>query len=451
MMNFLARDIASRLHLRGALICPEHANVAADLRDISNFDINTVKAAFDVRKAEIVASYGFSPSPQTKPFAFADGAAIIPIHGMLVNRMSWGSSFATGYNFIASQLDAALDDPDVQAIVFDVNSYGGIASGCGELAQQIFDAREKKPTMAMVDSKAYSAAIYLASAAERVVVTPSGGVGSIGCVAMHTDLSGMLEQEGIKVTFIHAGDEKVDGNPFEKLSSRARASMQRDVDYHYGLFTDAVAKFRDLPVEDIRGTEAACYLPPEALDIGLIDAIDSPAHAVAEFVGGTSSSNSGATSSKGESSTSEGVEMDEKEIQALVANSVSTAVSSALAAERNRQSGIRTCEEAKGRESLADHLANNTEMTVEQAKSVLAAAPKVEPKSADNSGKDGGALAAAMARTGNPNLKPDSAVVGGTGQPGEDDTPQARAGRMLGAYGIATGKVIDLKPEGKAA
>lgn len=445
--SFLARDIASRFHHRGAFVCPEHADIAADLREISTLDLSALKTQFEERKIEILSSFGFnSPPPQNKPFAFAEGTAIIPIQGLLVNRLSWASSYATGYNFIRSQTQAALADPEVKQIVYDVNSSGGLAAGCAELAQEIFDARDQKPSMAVVDSHAYSAAYFLASAAGKVVVTPSGGCGSIGCVAMHMDYSGMLDEAGIKVTMIQAGAEKVDGNPFQRLSARAKASIQQDVDYHYGMFTEAVAQYRDLPVEDIRATEAATYMPPEALDLGLIDAIQTPAEAMAGFIsksgvfGMTAQTSTAGATAVPVAAATPAVATAPTLTQAEISAAVGSAVASALAAERTRQSGIRTCEDAKGREKLAGHLADNTEMSVDSAKAILAVAPKEVAEVAGKAQPSG--FAAAMAGTKNPDVGADGA---GDGAAADADTPEVRAGRILNSLGRMTGKVIDLK------
>lgn len=441
MLNSFARDIASRFHHRAAFISSEGLNLVADLREIAATDLAKLKIEFETRKFDILANYGFNDiPPQSKPFAFSNGTAIIPIQGLLVNRMSWSSSYATGYNFIRSQLQAAIDDPEVQQIVFDVNSNGGVAAGCGELAQEIYASRDKKPSLAMVDSKAYSAAYYLASAASQMSVTPSGGVGSIGVVAMHVDYSEMLADAGLKVTLIHAGDKKVDGNPYEKLSKRARDDVQADVDFHYGLFTDAVADFRDLPSEDVRSTQAGLFRPNEALSIGLVDAIQTPAEALAGFIGGSKmTQNTGASAAAPATAIAAQPTFSMEDVKREAA----AAVAAALGAERTRSSGIRTCEEAKGREKLANHLADNTTMTVDEAKAILAASPKEEANSGVSGKQSASGFSGAMDRTQNPNIKPDGS---GDAVENGDDTPQARAGRLLGAYGAATGskKVIDL-------
>lgn len=455
-MSAFARDIAARLHHRACLIDEGSANVAADLRDIAAINLADLKPTFATRCAEIVEAYGFEPVEQSKPFAYADGVAIIPIHGMLINRMSWSYSFATGYNFIRSQMEAALADDDVKLIVYDINSSGGLASGCSELSQEIFDSRAVKPSLSVVDSRCYSAAYFLGSAATRIVVTPSGGVGSIGAACMHVDYSDMVEAEGLKVTFIVSGARKVEGNPYERLSKSARATIQRDVDYHAGLFIGAVVRNRDLSEETIRGTEAGIFLPPEALDLGLIDAIETPAEAVASFYNDLTSDAEGddetmttaaiaaaaaaaapVPAAPLQSGTAPAVPtMTQADIQAMVA----AGVTEALTAQRTRASGIRTCEEAAGRAALANHLADNTAMTVDEARAILAVSPKEAPV------KPANGFAHAMATTANPEVGADA----GGGEPGDKPTPEATADRLLANYVSFTGRKV-LTIEGKAA
>jgi len=441
--HFLARDVASRLHHRASYLSRQ-ADITADLRDIANSDTSQMREAFEGRCREILSSYGYeceTPSIE-KPFAFANGIAFIPIHGLLINRLSWSWSFATGYNFIRSQHNAALADPDVELIVFDVNSPGGIASGCSELAREIFDGRSEKRSLAVVDARCYSAAYFLASAAERIVVTPSGGVGSIGVVSMHVDYSRMMDADGIKITFVTAGDEKVDGNPYEPLSERARASIQRDVDYHYGLFVEAVARHRDMSEDDVRATEAALFLPPEALDLGLIDAVSSPAEAVASFFNDlTSDAEAGddemsAANNQAPVATAPG--MSAEQIQKLVAEGVSKG----LADAKERSSAIKNCEEAKGKEKLASHLAEDTSLTVDAAKAILknAAAEVPEPNNAARQQPSG--FSAAMGNTKNPDVAADAAL-GGEGE-GGDAEPGAVTNRLLANYNRISGRPVRL-------
>lgn len=334
----------------------------------------------DVRESRIVAerhknlcaAYGMTPSTTRKPFAYADGVAIIPIHGSLINRYGgYWYGMVTGYNFIRSQMNAALADPDVEAIIYDVNSNGGEAAGCFELSNEIYASRDIKPSYAVVDSNAYSAAYALGSAATKMSVTPSGGAGSIGVIAMHMDLSKLLDDIGIKVSIVKSGQYKADGNPYEELSDETRARWQADIDAMRGDFVALVAQNRDLEPKVVHDTEAMCYNAADALSIGLIDAILPPAAAVAEFLNGPSGGSDDQTGANAMTYTQE--ELDAACADAA-AKASAEATTAATAAERTRISGILGCEAATGRTALASHIAFNTAMSVEDAGVMLGAA-----------------------------------------------------------------------------
>lgn len=413
MSGVIAREIATRLNHRAVYLDVRHDDIVAHIQDIATANVTEVRAAFAARRLDMLASYGLDPIAQSKPFAFAGGVAVIPVTGMLVNRLNWSASFATGYDFIRSQFRSAVADPDVNQIVFDVDSNGGLVTGCSELASEIFAARGQKPTTAVVDARGYSAAYYIASAADRVVCTPSGGVGSVGVAAMHVDMSGSLEQDGIKVTMLHKGAEKVDGNPFEALSDRARAGIEKDIGYAYDSFVSAVARHRGLSEDDIRATEAACFTPAEAQERGLIDAVQTPTEAVSGLYEDNAP-----------------MELTAEQIRDIA----TTAAREAVDADRARASAIRTCAEAKGREKLADHLALNTSMSADEARAVLAASP-AQAEEAGTHKPPANAFAAVMDRSKHPNVGPDTAEDGVAG-----DESKTRISRLQSSYTQLTGR-----------
>lgn len=142
-----------------------------------------------------------------QPFTMIDGIAVIEIAGTLVHRGAWigQSSGLTSYEGIAAQLQAALADPAVHGIALDIDSFGGEVAGAFDLADRIRAARAQKPVHAFVAEHALSAGYVLASQADRIILPRTGAVGSIGVVALHTDMSGALDQKGIAVTLIHVG------------------------------------------------------------------------------------------------------------------------------------------------------------------------------------------------------------------------------------------------------
>jgi len=151
--------------------------------------------------------------------ADVDGkVAVIPVYGVLAQKMDFMSAMSggTSYAGIKKALHSALANEDVKAVVLDIDSPGGTVPGTDELASEIRAIRGgEKPIIAQVNSLAASAAYWIASAADEIVVTPSGRAGSIGVYTAHDDLSAALEKRGIKRTYISAGKHKVDGNETE--------------------------------------------------------------------------------------------------------------------------------------------------------------------------------------------------------------------------------------------
>lgn len=203
----------------------------------------------------------------------SQGVAIISIIGSLVNRGAWlgSSSGETSYEGISFQIAHASADPNTKAILLDIDSPGGEATGCFECADAIREAREKKPVVAVVNGMAASAAYALASAADWIITTQSGVCGSIGCVLLHADYSAKLKKDGISPTLIFAGAHKVDGHPFAPLSDEVTADLQAEVDGYYKLFVAGVAEGRAMTEAAIRATEARTFMGADAVTMGLAD------------------------------------------------------------------------------------------------------------------------------------------------------------------------------------
>ena len=224
------------------------------------------------------------PSPRVAPDA-PPGIAVIPVYGTLVRRALGleAASGLTSYGEIGALLDAAVANPEVTGILLDVDSPGGEAGGVFELGQRIRSANAVKPVWAIAADSAFSGAYVLASAASRVYVTQTGGVGSIGVIALHVDQSARDAQQGYRYTAITAGDQKNDFSPHEPLHPAAQARLQAEVDRLYGIFIDHVATMRDLEPAVVRATQAGLYFGPEALNAGLADAQGSFDDAVTDF------------------------------------------------------------------------------------------------------------------------------------------------------------------------
>jgi capsid assembly protease len=211
------------------------------------------------------------------PYPVIDGIAVIEIAGVLIHRGGWigQSSGQTSYEGIAAQIDAAARDHSVRAVALEIDSFGGEVAGVFDLADQIRALRRNKPIWAFVAEHAFSAGYALASQADRILLPRTGAVGSIGVVVMHADLSSQLDQDGVRVTLIHSGQHKVDGNPYEPLPEAVRDDIQREIDVLRFLFAETVAVGRAgrLSQEAALATEAATYRGMDAVAVGLADEV----------------------------------------------------------------------------------------------------------------------------------------------------------------------------------
>ena len=226
--------------------------------------------------ADLAAPVGYTPAARA-PGPPSGKVAVIPIHGTLVRRTSGieAESGLASYTGIAAQLDAALASPEIAAILLDIDSPGGESGGVFDLADRIRAASEVKPVWAVANDMAFSAAYALASAATRVFVARTGGVGSIGVIAMHVDQSVKDAQDGVRYTAVFAGERKNDLNPHEPLSDAAHVVLKTEVDRVYELFVETVARHRGLEADAVRATEAGLFFGPDAVATGLADAVGS--------------------------------------------------------------------------------------------------------------------------------------------------------------------------------
>ncbi|HAU28993.1 MAG TPA: Clp protease ClpP [Rhodospirillaceae bacterium] len=257
---------------------------------------NVVLAALSDR-LKLAAPLPMPEPPETRADAARQnigGIAVIPVVGTLIKRGGWmeAESGLTTYDGVSAAINAALADPLVSAILLDIDSCGGEASGAFDLADEVYTARGIKPIWAVANDSAFSAAYALASSAERVFVTRTGGAGSIGVIAWHVDHSGANAKAGIAVTPIFSGAHKADAAPDFPLSDVAASAISDEVARIYGMFVETVARNRGLSPEAVRATEAACFYGENAVAAGLADEVgtlDDAIAALSSFVsqGGT--------------------------------------------------------------------------------------------------------------------------------------------------------------------
>ncbi len=228
---------------------------------------------------EIEARIGSRAAPDASDEDSSGPVAVIPVYGPIVPRAGMFSrvSGLSSVEDIRARFRAALADGNVQAIVFDIDSPGGAVDLIPELADEIRAARGAKPIVAVANTWAASGAYWLASQADRVVVTPSGEVGSIGVISSHDDLTGMNALQGIKTTEITAGKYKAELSPFRPLSDEARQALQEKIDGYYDMFVAAVAAGRGVSEDTVRSQfgQGRMVMAKTAVSLGMADEVDT--------------------------------------------------------------------------------------------------------------------------------------------------------------------------------
>lgn len=216
--------------------------------------------------------------------------SVIPVHGVLMPRANLMSEYSGGTSVaqLSAAFGEAVNDDRVAAIVFDVDSPGGLVDGIPEFGEQIRAARGSKPITAVADTMAASAAYWIASQAEDFSVTPSGEVGSIGVFSAHDDMSKFYAEMGLERTFITYGQNKAQGNEFEPLSDHARERMQATVDYFGRMFDEAVAAGRGVKPSVVREKfgQGDMFPAEEALELGMVDRIETLTDAIRRVAAG---------------------------------------------------------------------------------------------------------------------------------------------------------------------
>lgn len=392
----------------------------------ARFDACLAQLAAHPRAAELMSTmegdFWQDDAGWCRPYVVVDGILQIPVKGVLLNNFPYQLyDWATGYEYIEAAFTRGCGDfatGAVRGIAFIGDTPGGMVAGCFDAVDRMVAMKEKVgvPVRAFAHESLYSAGYAIATVADHVTVSRTGGVGSIGVVTSHLDVSGAMDKAGLKFTYIASDPSKVEGNPYEALSDDAKARIQARIDELYSVFVAAVSRSRGLAESVIRnGLKAYTYTATQAVSNGLADdvgSLEDATSAFAEYLDDPSETQGEESMSTPDKPVVDQAAAIETAVAAAVAAEqakAATAAAEAVAADRACQTAITGSDEAKGRESLASHIALNTDMSVDDAVKMLAASPKVSAEHVP-----GADFGAAMDGTRNPD-------VGGNDAGGDPD------------------------------
>jgi len=215
-----------------------------------------------------------------RPPSRAGAIAVLPLQGVLRQKGStfmdelFGEGGGSTERFAANVRRLAADE-SIGTIVLDVHSPGGEVFGTQEAADAVWEARQSTKVIAVINSLGASAAYWIASQANELIVSPSSLTGSIGVFAVHEDISQMAENLGIKITLISAGKFKTEANEFEPLTDEAKSAIQGQIDDYYSQSVAAVARGRKASQAAVRAGygQGRVLTAKDAVAAGLADRI----------------------------------------------------------------------------------------------------------------------------------------------------------------------------------
>lgn len=330
---------------------------------------------------ETLEAYRSSAVTKAETLEQRDGVAILNMIGPLFRRANLftAMSGATSYDILRRDLQVALEDPSLTAILLNIDSPGGDANGCDELAKAIVAARAVKPVIAYVGGTAASGGYWLACAASEIVVADTAMLGSIGVIISLRDTRARDEAAGVKTyDFISSQSPHKRSDPSTR---KGEDQFQRVADDLADVFIGAVASNRGISAErvisDFGG--GGLLIGAKAVKAGLADRTGTFEDTLAKLQqGGRSPGRPTQRSMKGKiMSENKGPIAGGEDFDAVKAENdrLRTELAAKETATKTRIKSIMTSTEAKGREAQAEYLAYETDMTAEAAIAILGKAP----------------------------------------------------------------------------
>ncbi|MCK5614779.1 S49 family peptidase [Candidatus Pacearchaeota archaeon] len=332
---------------------PKYINYAIDKRALQSFiehrqNISSAAAKLTEKRInEIKLQVEEFKTDGRLTHTIIDGVSHIPIVGLLQPKPDICSILfeedMTVYSDIIEAIKAGEEDDNVTEHVLDIDSPGGNVVGVEATCNHIRNTT--KPITAIVHGMACSGAYWLASQADKIIVTgETNEVGSIGVITERTDYSEADKQAGVKSYILTS--ENAPNKHFDAATERGRLQIIERLTKFEEIFIGYVAAGRNTTTEDVAANfgRGAILIARDALNAGMIDKIESelpkagkkkPAKAIIKPAA------QNATDDNQNNTGENHMEMTEEQISAMVNKAANTAATTAVAgAEANFQAQL---------------------------------------------------------------------------------------------------------------
>lgn len=197
--------------------------------------------------------------------------AVIPVTGPLFRYANLMTAIcgATSYEILAQDFNKALNDPNIKAVVFDIDSSGGEVNGCSELSDIIYQARGKKPIIAYASGACCSGAYWIASSCDKILSNDTSILGSIGVVSIYSKED---DKNTIEIVSSQSPNKRQDLS-----TDDGKAKIQTRIDDLASVFINKVALHRNITAEEVISNfdGGDVFVGKSAVGNGLADGISS--------------------------------------------------------------------------------------------------------------------------------------------------------------------------------
>lgn len=235
---------------------------------------------------QAVAVYDGQPLDDTAFIEMRGSIAIVHITGVISRRGGYFSRYFRFPNIdqIAKDFRTAMDSPKVKGILLNIDSPGGQVNGTNEFADHVYEARQVKPVWTYSNALLASAAYWIGSAAERLVIDATTEVGSIGVARICYDWRKADEEMGLReIVIVSSASPKKMPDPATKSG---QDQIRTTLDGLTDVFISAVARNRGVSEEIVRSDfgRGDLFVGQRAVDAGMVDGLGSFEGTLAEMM-----------------------------------------------------------------------------------------------------------------------------------------------------------------------
>jgi signal peptide peptidase SppA len=194
--------------------------------------------------------------------------AIVEARGVIGKHLSSLEMACGGLSVdaLVGTLNELVLNDDIDAIIINFNSPGGVSTGVFEAGRAIKDLSYEKPIFAFSETQCASAGYWLASQCSSFFATQSSKIGSVGVYIAIMDDSMKREKDGYKLELFKSGKYKALG--LREFTEEDRDMLQASVNKLHNLFKAEVTADRDI---DEQYLEGQCFDGDDAAKYGLVD------------------------------------------------------------------------------------------------------------------------------------------------------------------------------------